>query len=203
MKKLVKIVSAVAVMALSVVLLTGCKVNSTSYNENSTTRNGITRTERTETTNGNTTTSVTYKDANGNELSAEAGEAAFNGTAATEADKDSEPAKVTASLVLQNLSGHPIKGVYMVSNDVDPTDTSKWGENMLNETLENDMQHTWPEVTYQTGVLRQLIVNFADGEGTDITVFDSLNFDTAADPTNLTYLIKVNESGSGYTLDRQ
>ena len=94
MKKLVKIVAVAAVMALLAVTLTGCQVSvtSTSSSENSTTRNGITKIERTVTENGNTTSEVIYQDANGNTLSAEEGEAAFNGTAAaTEA-----PAEETA-----------------------------------------------------------------------------------------------------------
>ena len=214
MKKLVKVVSAVAVMALSVVLLTGCKVNSTSYNENSTTQNGITRTERTETTNGNTTTKVTYKDANGNELTAEAGEAAFNGTAATttttestgtatENDKDSDSNQVVATLTFRNVSGRPLKGLYIMDNGVDVSDANNWGDNLLPNTMENNTENTWSKMTYEKGYTRQIMVIFADGDGKDFTVFMDKEFSNASDPTNVTLVLAPEESGDGCSLNIQ
>ena len=209
MKKLVKIVSVVAALALALTMMTGCK--STSVSENSTTRNGITKTERTETTNGKTTSTVTYTDASGKTLSAEVGEAAFNGTDATEVSsaeaeaqtESTEPEKVTASLRFENLSGRPISGLYVMTDGIDPTDPSAWGENLLSETLENDMYRMWDScITYNKGVSRQFIIHFADAEEGAVTVFPDMSFDEATDPTNLTFRVTVKEDGTGYSLTR-
>ena len=215
MKKFVKVVSIVAALSLAVAMMTGCKANvtSTSSSENSVTRNGITRTETTVTTNGNTSTTVTYKDANGNELSAEVGEAAFNNTAAaapaaestaaekegTEASADAE--KISATFSFSNLSGHPVKGLYIVTENHED-----WGTNLLEAggELANETMRTWPDgITYTAGCTWKMAVQFADAEDGAMTGFSDLHFDTATDPHNLSYTITPNEAGDGYTLTRE
>ena len=215
MKKLVKIVSVVAALALSLTMMTGCK-SSVSFSENDTTANGITKTVRTETADGKTTTTVTYTDATGNTLSAEEGEAAFSGTGTSRATaaqahgffasaeaESAEPEKVTASLRFENLSGRTITALYVMTDGIDPNDPSAWGENLLSEPLDNDMYRMWDScITYNKGVSRQFIIHFADAEEGAVTVFPDMSFDEATDPTNLTFRVTVKEDGTGYSLTR-
>ena len=211
MKKLVKIVSIVAMLALVVAMLTGCKVNATSSNVDSVTRNGITRTETTVTENGKTTHTVTYTDENGKELSAEVGEPAFNGTAAetgataatgVTADKEdtAEPETVTATLVFDNQSGHDISGLYIVTENHED-----WGSNLLegDGDLRNEYKRTWENaVTYTADRTWKMAVKFADAPDDKMTGFLDLHFDAVGDPQMLHFILTPNADNTGYTLSR-
>ena len=207
MKKLVKVVSIVAALALTVGMLTGCNVHSSSSSENSLTRNGVTRTETTVTENGKTTTTVTYTDADGHQLSAEEGEAAMNGTTATAepaaetAAENEEPQNVTASFSFSNLTGRAIKSLYITIEDHD-----NWGEDLLaaGGELPDETKRSWEDCfTYTVGRTWKMAVQFADADPDTATIFSDLHFDTATDPLDLNYTIQPNESGDGYTLTRE
>ena len=71
MKKLI------AVLAIAVLLLAGCSVNTSNTTENTQTYNGISMTERTVTENGKTTTEIIYTDADGKQMDEAAGKEAF------------------------------------------------------------------------------------------------------------------------------
>ena len=202
MKKLVKVVSIVAALSLAVAMLTGCKA-SFSSSENDVTRNGITRTEKVVTENGKTTTTtVTYTDANGKEMTAEAGEAAFNAAAAEEkgtgAAAAAEDNRINATFHLNNMSGRAIKGIYIVGENKDD-----WGNNLLSEgeQLAHDNTMTWDTFRYTPNASWKIGVEFADGAEGKITAFHDIHFDDCAHPEDLYYTLVPNEAGNGYTMN--
>ena len=215
MKKLVKVVSIVAALALTVGMLTGCHVSASSSSEDSLTRNGVTRTETTVTENGKTTTTVTYTDANGHQLSADEGEAAMNGTAAVSnaataaiivtgeaaaqgENESAEAETITATLSFDNQSGRTIKGLYVVVEGRDD-----WGENLLEADgeLPNETKRTWEDcVTYTADRTWKMAIQFADAEDGALVTFSGIRLENTSDPHMLGFAVMPKADGTGYDL---
>ena len=232
MKKLVKIVAVAAVMALLAVTLTGCQVSvtSTSSSENSTTRNGITKIERTVTENGNTTSEVIYQDANGNTLSAEEGEAAFNGTAAateapaeetaveeTAAEEATEAPAAEEAAPTEETASKPAAGEQIVNATLNFTNLTGrtlsglyiventadgWGDNLLagGGELANETTRTWEGMITYTVGAVWKIAVEYAGTDGEATIFPNISFDNGKDPYTINMSAEPGDDGEGLVL---